>query len=47
MDSNREQTIEANPEFLAAIDEADQSATEEGTISLEEARRIVAAWDTK
>ncbi|HSI14160.1 MAG TPA: hypothetical protein VK961_19080 [Chthoniobacter sp.] len=41
------QTVEASPELLAAIDEGDKSAADEGSVSLEEARRIVASWNTK
>jgi hypothetical protein len=40
------QTLEASPELLAAIDAADESANEDG-VSLGEARRIVASWNTK
>lgn len=41
------QTIDASPELLAAIDEADQSAANGGDINLDEARRIVASWNTR
>ncbi len=40
-------TLEASPELLAAIDAADKSFAKEGGVSVDEARRIVAAWNTK
>ena len=40
-------TVEASPELLAAIDEADASFAKEGGVSLDEAVRIVASWNTK
>ena len=40
-------TVEATPELLAAIDEADASFAKEGGVSVDEARRIVASWNTK
>ena len=41
------QTLEASPELLAAIDEADESFEMEGGVSVDEARRIVGSWTTK
>jgi hypothetical protein len=41
------QTVEASPELLAAIDAADESFAREGGVSVDEARRIVSAWNTK
>jgi hypothetical protein len=41
------QAIEASPELLAAIDAADESVAKEGGVSVDEARRIVASWNTK
>ena len=41
------QTIRASPELLAAIDAADESFAKEGGVGLNEARRIVASWNTK
>ena len=40
-------TVEATPELLAAIDEADAAFAKEGGVSVDEARRIVASWNTK
>jgi len=40
-------TIEASPELLAAIDAADESFAKEGGVSVDEARRLVASWNTK
>lgn len=40
-------TIEASPELLAAIDADDESFAEEGGVSVDEARRMVASWNTK
>ena len=40
------QTLQASPELLAAIDAADEAANEDG-VSVGEARRIVASWNTK
>ncbi len=40
-------SLEASPELLAAIDEADVSFAKEGGIELSEARRIVESWGTK
>jgi hypothetical protein len=40
-------TLEASPELAAAIDAADQSFAKEGGVSVDEARRIVASWNTK
>ena len=39
--------LEASPELMAAIDAADQSFAKEGGVSVDEARRIVASWNTK
>ena len=39
--------LEASPELLAAIDAADQSFANEGGVSVDEARRIAASWNTK
>lgn len=44
---HRGQGMEATPELLAAIDEADSSFAKEGGVNLAEARRIVASWNTK
>jgi hypothetical protein len=41
------QTLEASPELLAAIDEADESIAKDDGASVAEARRIVASWNTK
>jgi hypothetical protein len=43
---HQEQTLEASPELLAAIDAADESANG-GDVSVGEARHIVASWNTK
>ena len=40
-------TVEASPELLAAIDEADASFAKEGGVRVDEARRIVASWNTE
>jgi len=40
-------TVEATPQLLAAIDEADESFAKEGGVGVSEARRIVASWNTK
>lgn len=47
MELHQGYTIEASPALLEAIDEADQSAVAEGCVSLDEARRVVASWNTK
>jgi len=39
--------LEASPELLAAIDEADESFAKDGGIELSKARRIVESWGTK
>jgi hypothetical protein len=39
--------LEASPELLAAIDEADESIANEGGVELAEARRIVESWGIK
>jgi hypothetical protein len=41
------QMIEATPELLAAIDEADESFSKDNGVSVDEARRIAASWNTK
>jgi len=41
------QAIDASPELLAAIDEAEKSSAVEGDVSLEEARRIVISWNSR
>ena len=41
------QTVAATPQLLAAIDEADESFAREGGINVNEARHIVASWNTK
>lgn len=41
------QAIDASPELLAAIDEAEKSSADEGDVSLEEARRIVTSWNSR
>jgi len=47
IDLHRRREIEATPELLAAIDEADESLQRDGGVHLDEARRIVASWNTK
>jgi hypothetical protein len=42
---HRGQTLEASPELLSAIDAADES--NEGGVSVGEARRIAGSWNTK
>jgi hypothetical protein len=44
---HQKHTLEASPELLAAIDAADESFATEGGVSVDDARRIVEAWDTK
>jgi hypothetical protein len=44
---HRGRSVEATPELLAAIDEADESFAKEGGVDLAEARRIVESWNTK
>jgi hypothetical protein len=39
-------TVEASPELLAAIDDADESFAK-GGVSTDDARRIVASWNMK
>lgn len=46
MELHQGQTLEASPELLAAIDAADESASE-GGVSVGKARRIVRSWNTK
>ena len=41
------QTLQGTPELIAAIDGADESFAKEGGVSIDEARRIVASWNTK
>ena len=41
------QTLEASPELLSAMDAADESVVKEGGVSLNEARRAVASYNTK
>ncbi len=41
------QTVEASPELLAAIDAADESFAKEGGVGVDEARRMLASWNTK
>lgn len=41
------QMVEASPELLAAIDEADGVFAKEGGVSVDEARRIATLWNTK
>ena len=40
-------TVEASPELLAAIDDADESFAKQGGVSSDDARRIVALWNMK
>jgi hypothetical protein len=40
-------TVEASPELLAAIDDADESFVKQGGVNIDDARRIVASWNTK
>ena len=40
-------TLVASRELLAAIDEADETFAKEGGVSVDEARRTVASWNTK
>ncbi len=47
MELHRGLAIEASPELLAAIDEADESLAREGGVGIDEARRILASWTTK
>jgi len=47
MELHRGLKLEATPELLAAIDEADESFSREGGVGVNEARRIVASWNTK
>ena len=47
MELHQGRGVEATPELLAAIDEADTSFAKEGGVDLAEARRIVASWNTK
>jgi hypothetical protein len=44
---HQKRTLEASPELLAAIDAADESFAKEGGVSVDDARRIVASWNTK
>ncbi len=44
---HRGQTVAATPQLLAAIDEAEESFAREGGVGMNEARRIVASWNTK
>jgi hypothetical protein len=44
---HRSHTVEASPELLAAIDEADEKFAHEGGVSVDEGRRTVASWNTK
>ncbi len=46
-DLHQAHTLEASPELTAAIDEADKSFAKDGGVSVDEARRIVASWNTK
>lgn len=39
--------VEASPELLAAIDDADESFVKLGGVNIDDARRIVASWNTK
>jgi hypothetical protein len=41
------QAVEASPELIAAIDEGDASLEKEGGVTIGEARRIAASWNTK
>lgn len=41
------QTLEASPELLSAIDAADESFAKEGGVNVDEARRVMASWNTK
>jgi len=47
MELHRGQMVEASPELLAAIDEADEMFAQEGGVTVEEARRVAALWNTK
>jgi hypothetical protein len=47
MELHQGQTLAASPELLAAIDAADESFAKEGGVSIDEARRIAASWNTK
>lgn len=47
VDLHRGQMVEASPELLAAIDEADEVFAKEGGVSVEQARHIVTSWNTK
>jgi hypothetical protein len=40
-------TVEATPELLAAIDEADESFQKEGGVGMDEARRIAAPLNSR
>jgi hypothetical protein len=44
---HRSHTVEASPELLAAIDEADEKFAHEGGVSVDEGRRTAASWNTK
>jgi hypothetical protein len=44
---HQEQLLEASPELIAAIDEADESFAKELGVSVDQARRIVGSWNTK
>jgi hypothetical protein len=44
---HQERRLEASPELIAAIDEADESFTKEPGVSVDQARRIVGSWNTK
>jgi hypothetical protein len=46
MELHQGQTLEASPELLSAIDAADESSNE-GGVSVGEARRIAGSWNTK
>ena len=39
--------IEPSPELLSAIDEADESFSKEGGVTIGEAHRIAESWNTK
>jgi hypothetical protein len=44
---HQDHTLDASPELLAAIDDADESFGKEGGVGIDDARRIVASWNTK
>jgi hypothetical protein len=47
MELHRGQMVDASPELLAAIDDADEAFAKDGGVTVAQARDIVASWSTR